>query len=517
MKSHDIPEIYLPFPLVFYEGKLYRSAHMTDRERKDWRAEMVAISVGQYDFELLAERIQYEREKLGLGWKEEKELEDTAAMRLEAPQETGAGSDPVRENPIGTVPTRENTSEADPAPTDPTEAELSDTESAEGSGVPTGDWDPPIRIEPVAQLFDYYCDRLDRYLDSPSEENKRDLWEADKAYKKSAAYAEELHGHLMRFPTEELNEALLQDWDSGSPLERLTLVQRLAQARHDWLRLPTAENNENLLRLVVAYYEVLIHKGTYTRAAYSDLQMENLQAAAETNMSEIEVPSVRSLVDEREDEGYRGALEDGMDGFFYVPGQRLRESPTTVPMRKNWQGPLSLRQAYTMAKWKRIQDPSPENMGQVEELAAEIMSRYDSTNLQIQAIGEPTPFRAYTHPPDVPAGVHTDPALCSETPDALTAYEQRRTEREQRRAEREYAAREEAGPITLGTEAVQILSQEEIAHRRLFFLRAQTGTTEYPTESSNNREAANTPTPPGSAPNERPNRGRGRGICKNKF
>ena len=180
-------------------------------------------------------------------------------------------------------------------------------------------------------------------------------------------------------------------------------------------------------------------------------------------------------------------------------------------MRKNWQGPLSLRQAYTMAKWKRIQDPSPENMGQVEELAAEIMSRYDSSNLQIQAIGEPTPFRAYTHPPDVPAGVHTDPALCSETPDALTAYEQRR-------AEREYEAREEAGPITLGTETGQRLSQEEIAHRRLFFLRAQTGTTEYPTDSdNNNRGAANTPTPPGSVPNERPNRGRGRGIFKSKF
>jgi hypothetical protein len=154
---------------------------------------------------------------LGLGWKEEKELEDAAAMRLETPQETGAGRDPLRENPVGTIPAEESASEADPTPTDPTEVEPSDTESTEGSGVPTGDWDPPIRIEPVAQLFDYYCDRLDRYLDNPSEENKRDLWEADKAYKKSREYAQELHRHLMRYPTEELTEALLQDWDTESP------------------------------------------------------------------------------------------------------------------------------------------------------------------------------------------------------------------------------------------------------------------------------------------------------------
>jgi hypothetical protein len=128
---------------------------------------MVAISVGQYDFDLLSERIHYEQEKLGLGWKEEKELEDAAAMRLETPQETGAGRDPLRENPVGTIPAEESASEADPTPTDPTEVEPSDTESTEGSGLPTGDWDPPIRIEPVAQLFDYYCDRLDRYLDNP--------------------------------------------------------------------------------------------------------------------------------------------------------------------------------------------------------------------------------------------------------------------------------------------------------------------------------------------------------------
>jgi hypothetical protein len=41
----------------------------------------------------------------------------------------------------------------------------------------------------------------------------------------------------MTYPTEELTEALLQDWDTESPLERLTLVQRLAQAHRDWLRL----------------------------------------------------------------------------------------------------------------------------------------------------------------------------------------------------------------------------------------------------------------------------------------
>ena len=71
IKSHEVPDFFFPFPLVFHEGLIRKTVRLTERERLDWKEDMVSISVGQYDFKWLASKLEREERRQGRYWKKE--------------------------------------------------------------------------------------------------------------------------------------------------------------------------------------------------------------------------------------------------------------------------------------------------------------------------------------------------------------------------------------------------------------------------------------------------------------
>ena len=76
LKSYDVPDVLLPFPWTFHDGKLRQSANLGRKELQAWRADITAIVVGQFDFDQLSITIQSEEERGGPGWHREKYLQE---------------------------------------------------------------------------------------------------------------------------------------------------------------------------------------------------------------------------------------------------------------------------------------------------------------------------------------------------------------------------------------------------------------------------------------------------------
>jgi hypothetical protein len=53
LKSYDVPDVLLPFPWTFHNGKIRQSANLGRKELQEWRADITAIVVGQFDFDQL--------------------------------------------------------------------------------------------------------------------------------------------------------------------------------------------------------------------------------------------------------------------------------------------------------------------------------------------------------------------------------------------------------------------------------------------------------------------------------
>jgi hypothetical protein len=54
---------------------------------------------------------------------------------------------------------------------------------------------------------------------------------------------------------------------------------------------------------------------------------------------------------------------------FWVPGASWEEKRSTVPLIKDWQGPMTLRQTYTTAMWGWFMIPTRDNEKILDELA----------------------------------------------------------------------------------------------------------------------------------------------------
>ena len=71
MKSHDVLDFFFPFPFVIHEKEIQRTTRLSEKERRDWKKDMVSILVGQYDFKWLTAKLQKEEVKQGKYWKRE--------------------------------------------------------------------------------------------------------------------------------------------------------------------------------------------------------------------------------------------------------------------------------------------------------------------------------------------------------------------------------------------------------------------------------------------------------------
>ena len=80
LKSYDVPDVLLPFPWTFHDGKIRQSANLGRKELQEWRADITAIVVGQFDFDQLANIIRQEEERGGPGWRREKYLNEHASQ-----------------------------------------------------------------------------------------------------------------------------------------------------------------------------------------------------------------------------------------------------------------------------------------------------------------------------------------------------------------------------------------------------------------------------------------------------
>ena len=86
-----MPDVFLPFPWTFHNGKIRQSANLSQKELQEWRADITAIVIGQFEFDQLATTIQQEEERGGSGWRKEKYLRERASHTN--------NNEPVQEDP----------------------------------------------------------------------------------------------------------------------------------------------------------------------------------------------------------------------------------------------------------------------------------------------------------------------------------------------------------------------------------------------------------------------------------
>jgi hypothetical protein len=84
-RIHEAPDMYLPYPIVFFGGQIAPTGSLDPDQIKIWKREMSMIALGRCDWEKLAENVKQSEEEGGWGWKEEKEILTLLAERATEP------------------------------------------------------------------------------------------------------------------------------------------------------------------------------------------------------------------------------------------------------------------------------------------------------------------------------------------------------------------------------------------------------------------------------------------------
>ncbi len=350
----DVPDIFLAYPFTYFNGRLVRTAKLSEEQKVEWKREMAQIATGRCNWSRLEQQLEEDKEANGHCWQGESNLRRELAGERALP---GAGEE--REWTRGLAPpTSEDESDSTSEQEERSYRLRNIWSTPSHAGSPSSSYSAFFRTPSPRRQETSGAEAQGRVLPAIYRSEARDLFEAELREADSTGTEEEETETFPESDIETLNQRVT--WERGLPNFRNRPIsdeeRRFKRARRLYESQPTQVNrailNQQMIRWEISQaFAVRIHD-------YYDLY-----------------PTKEMLEYEKE-----------------------RQEAGDRHIEESWTEPITRLQAYMQARWAWRENPCPNN-GYVMTLHAVLYDR-DRQTIQrtMGALTDVFIHRSLNHP-----------------------------------------------------------------------------------------------------------------------